>query len=763
MTSLFNGYKCPNLFSNVYTRRNSVFSRFTSGASSSGFSRTAMAKSQPLRSAVSTGSYVRHNRKMFTAGTNATWSSVQLTFSNWRNNGAAEADGPMAFTLTVSVEYNGTIYPVTFGGASTYSLAIGANVTSDSVSGLTLPAGAQFFVNTRCQAAAGTYSWLRGTSVQASFNEGVTAGTNTGLDYTVAGSYGIGATATATVAAGVITAASVGLGGSNYVNGAHVVAWEKLANGTYQQLIIGTATVVSGAVTAISVTSGGSGWTSPTLHICNVYSDFGALQGDCYAPTLVTGVPVSNSAKSLIIIGDSTGLGSGDTTGDQFGNYNAYERALNNTCGFVNISISGLKASDYVAYATKFPKTYSLYTGKATHALIAVGTNDLQALDTAATLEGNINSIASYWRTTGAASVSVATLYPRTTSTDSWATTANQTPIAGFTAGGACDTYNADVRSGTVVSDWGYVDGNILLRDATVTQDWRVDWGAITGDGVHLNPLGIATIVAQSSWPQNFECLRSTPSLSSAVSSAILDLDATVVESYASGQTFANIVTTPADSSLKTDNDVYRGATSSATTDDPTFTGRIGSKAAYFALDGGDFFKFKTPTAFLRSLHKTTGGSSHWFSAVVLLPSLSGHLFNNRQGTPARGVDWNMAIGTSSYLQTGDSGSNATLASAPPTPSTGVFISLIVSHDTTNNLTTFWYSTRTGVSKAQTFVTSTVDQSGDNLIGATNTGFGWLPAGSQLKHFGFGNDYLDNTKAAAIIDLLNTRHGATYA
>jgi hypothetical protein len=70
----------------------------------------------------------------------------------------------------------------------------------------------------------------------------------------------------------------------------------------------------------------------------------------------------------------------------------------------------------------------------------------------------------------------------------------------------------------------------------------------------------------------------------------VMHLDASNVDSYSgSGNTWANLVETPADGSGKTDYDYQRGNGSTASTF-PTFNGTPGTTGAYWSFDGGDYF-----------------------------------------------------------------------------------------------------------------------------------------------------------------------------
>lgn len=76
-------------------------------------------------------------------------SNLQLVYINRYLSGVAAGAAGSAHDVKVFVEYPaGTFYPVTFGGLSTFTRASGARVKSDVVAGLTIPAGAKFWVRT---------------------------------------------------------------------------------------------------------------------------------------------------------------------------------------------------------------------------------------------------------------------------------------------------------------------------------------------------------------------------------------------------------------------------------------------------------------------------------------------------------------------------------------------------------------------------------------------------------------------------------------
>ena len=131
---------------------------------------------------------------------------------------------------------------------------------------------------------------------------------------------------------------------------------------------------------------------------------------------------------------------------------------------------------------------------------------------------------------------------------------------------------------------------------------------------------------------------------------AVFELDAGLSASYSgSGQTWANIVTAPADGSGQTAYDFYRGATNGSEGSDPTFNGSAGANSAneYFSFDGGDYLTLVgSNTTFLNSLHKENAVFT-WYG-FLRTPTSTGNanLFGtNAQSSSNIGIHINISTG----------------------------------------------------------------------------------------------------------------------
>lgn len=206
---------------------------------------------------------------------------------------------------------------------------------------------------------------------------------------------------------------------------------------------------------------------------------------------------------AALIIGDSIAAGFHDA-GDAFGSAGWIQRGLESV-GTNNYPLPWLSqacpSSTYSTFLTGYRmRQYWPYT---THALIAVGTNDLFSGASLATLQANLTTLVNSLKKTLSPygkrlQVGSATLTPRTTSTDSWATLANQTAVSGYGTGGIRDQFNAWLftQVGTLI-DY-VVDPNPYIESQTNHGLWIVNGTSnyATSDGLHPSSAACALAAA---------------------------------------------------------------------------------------------------------------------------------------------------------------------------------------------------------------------------------------------------------------------------
>lgn len=255
--------------------------------------------------------------------------------------------------------------------------------------------------------------------------------------------------------------------------------------------------------------------------------------------------------------------------------------------------------------------------------------------------------------------------------------------------------------------------------------------------------------------------------LDGVLASTCFDVDATIAASYGgSGQTWANLIASPADGAAQTAYDFYLGANGTATTDDPTFTGTAGNAAAYFSLDGGDYFKLKgaNPTL-LNNLHKTTSGNAWWLAfAFQTGPSITQDtFFATADASFDHGIEMRIE-GSPRKLVLRQFNGTSTAAFTPTSEVSAASTDYLVifSYDKDTNTIRFWNRSTTKESATLTLNTDT--SSADSAaVYATNTALAdSLASGYRMYGLYGGNAFIDNTEAAAIFAHLEARHARDY-
>lgn len=263
---------------------------------------------------------------------------------------------------------------------------------------ITDPLGGSALVN---MAAQTTYSTV---ASQAIWLEGSISSQDSSIDYTISNPVSTRMVAAApTIVAGNITACGVTTVGVGYSNPSSVYAWQIGSDGIIYSNNIG---YTNGGHTTITVTDGVpptglAAWDGTATVVVAGTDDFGA-NTSVYDACLLTGIP-STTVKSCLLNGDSIsrGFSSTDSIGDIYHSFGFYERIIAQQCGIINMSTSGADYSDEILYASNFPKTYGLYMGQATHALITLGSNDTAAGASAATLATRAGILSTYIRSFG--------------------------------------------------------------------------------------------------------------------------------------------------------------------------------------------------------------------------------------------------------------------------------------------------------------------------------------------------------------------------
>lgn len=249
--------------------------------------------------------------------------------------------------------------------------------------------------------------------------------------------------------------------------------------------------------------------------------------------------------------------------------------------------------------------------------------------------------------------------------------------------------------------------------------------------------------------------------------STVFQVHATMSDCYpGSGQTLATL---DKDGAALTAYDFYLGATSSASTDDPTFNGTAGDSAAYFSFDGGDKFKMQVnpPTTFLQELGKNT--QDFWIAfagRTETTVDASWWMFGCNGLNPYPGMRFQHSNSSTGSFGVATSDGTAARQTTFPTTETVspdtdflVIISCDVS-ETTNNIKC-WINEKTSPTSIK-----------HTFSGATNTDYPYYLCGTDgfnirngMRFYGFaiGNAFIGDTEVGQIVDYFNAAHGRTYA
>lgn len=331
--------------------------------------------------------------------------SLALVFVNaWvrRSGGTVgEVNAGSSATFTAAIEYpSGTIAAViTFGGATSGTVADGGTLQSDLVP-VNIPIGAPFFVRTWMSCAAGIPHHLGG-------------GLNTSTGLNNAGE---------SMVFSATTTPDITQTAGNFAN--------QSANYFYRPAAI------------VSMT------TKPSFMLC----------------------------------GDSR-LGNGvnnDVISDGYGLTGEIDKALGMTYGTINAGCGGERVQNVASTGYAVRGSLIKYVS---HGVVSYGINDICNFDaagarSAAQVQADITTFIGRF---GGKPVYVATLSPVSTSTDSWATTVNQTTHANNAVRVA---HNAWVRSITppVAGYFEVADATESARDSGI---WKAP--GYTADGIHGN------------------------------------------------------------------------------------------------------------------------------------------------------------------------------------------------------------------------------------------------------------------------------------
>lgn len=214
-------------------------------------------------------------------------------------------------------------------------------------------------------------------------------------------------------------------------------------------------------------------WTPTTTFAYNVYF-----------PSAIIGYTKN---PSVLILGDSRAEGQGDTMDTQ--ELSGYERIVGKYYGYSNQAVPGESFSGNSVTDAGWNNHHTqrmLLAPYATHVISNYGINDIQGAQSTSNIETWMTNMAGLFTIP----VYGATMETITTSTDNWATLANQT----FNGTGNTKriTINTDLRNHAIPKLSGYIEIADTTESSRNSGKWAVSGtaGYYTTDGIHASQNG---------------------------------------------------------------------------------------------------------------------------------------------------------------------------------------------------------------------------------------------------------------------------------
>jgi lysophospholipase L1-like esterase len=213
-----------------------------------------------------------------------------------------------------------------------------------------------------------------------------------------------------------------------------------------------------------------------------------------FGPNAIIGTVAAASARSFLIVGDSLAWGQGDDSGVGTQDSSGFLQRMLGRLGYpcYTWAKGGQQAADVAPITATLNADTASTLMSFTDVILQHGVNDLRLGRTRAQIEADLQTIYGTASITGKR-VWKTTITPRSTSTDSWATTVNQTAqIDGNMAD--LNPLNADIRAGlaNMTNVIEAADAAMSARDSDIHKAPP----AGTADGTHFNSTRAALIAS---------------------------------------------------------------------------------------------------------------------------------------------------------------------------------------------------------------------------------------------------------------------------
>lgn len=208
-------------------------------------------------------------------------------------------------------------------------------------------------------------------------------------------------------------------------------------------------------------------------------------------PLAVLGRAVGAARQTAIaIVGDSIASAVGDTATSAHPGFVA--RAIGTSFAYGMFSKPGMLGSQWGVVQRRLR---ALQLGSYTHAICNMGANDVGGNQTLAAIQASLTNM---WQQLSERGMEVwqSTLSPQTTSTDAWATVANQTPVTNWLPGGVGHQVNDWIRTmpAPLSGFFETADAAMTARNSGV---WKAGYCYPTDvQGIHPSANGHAAMAA---------------------------------------------------------------------------------------------------------------------------------------------------------------------------------------------------------------------------------------------------------------------------
>ena len=204
-----------------------------------------------------------------------------------------------------------------------------------------------------------------------------------------------------------------------------------------------------------------------------------------FSPVAIIG---TTTRPSVVIVGDSIALGDStkESTGDASGDFGIVARSIGPQYAYAQYAQNGDQAEDIVASHTNREALFAY----ASHLVSEYGSNDLFTNSASAATVLGLQQTIWGWMSARGGQAYQTTITPRTTSTDSWATTGNQAQVSSANNTRRIDL-NTQIRA-VPAGLSGYFDVADAIETTRNSGVWKVTGSAngYTADGVHPNTEG---------------------------------------------------------------------------------------------------------------------------------------------------------------------------------------------------------------------------------------------------------------------------------